>query len=91
MRWFLSIDRNDLPKEIIEKGRSTFRSIKIDNEEIEFTDGFTDLHTIVYEKTLAGKGFGIEDTRDSIELVFKSRNEKPILAPEKEKLHPFLK
>jgi len=84
VKWFLSIDSNDLKQlrtpnqEQITPHQElrTYRSIKIDNEEIEFTDGFTDLHTKVYEKTIAGDGFGIEDARDSIELVYKLRNEK---------------
>jgi len=54
--WFLAIDRNDLPDNTKTNGRSTYRSIKVDGEEIEFTDGFTDLHTKVYEETLAGRG-----------------------------------
>ncbi|MFA5804178.1 MAG: hypothetical protein WC879_06010, partial [Melioribacteraceae bacterium] len=68
----------------------TFRSIKIDNEEIEFTEGFTDLHTKVYEKTLVGKGFGIEEARNSIELVYKLRNEKVDSQTDRDKQHHFL-
>jgi UDP-N-acetyl-2-amino-2-deoxyglucuronate dehydrogenase len=74
VNWFLSIDRNDLPKEAIEKKKSTYRSIKIDNKEIEFTEGFTDLHAEVYRATLNGNGFTINDARQSIELVHKIRN-----------------
>src|SRR5262249_29677117 len=59
--WFLSVDAADLPFKPTPGSRTTFRSITIDGEEIEFTDGFTDLHTRVYERTLAGEGFGIED------------------------------
>jgi len=87
VKWFLSIDRNDLPKEIIEKGKLTFRSIKIDNEEVEFTDGFTDLHNKVYEKTLTGAGFRIEVARPSVELVYNIRNEKITGKPSV--IHPF--
>ena len=76
VKWYLSIDRNDLPEEIIKNGKTTFRSIIVDDKELEFTEGFTDLHTKVYEKTLVGEGFGIEDARNSIELVYKLRNEK---------------
>jgi UDP-N-acetyl-2-amino-2-deoxyglucuronate dehydrogenase len=72
--WFLAIDRNDLPDNTKTNGRSTYRSIKVDDEEIEFMDGFTDLHTKVYEETLAGRGFGIKQARQSIELVYKIRN-----------------
>jgi UDP-N-acetyl-2-amino-2-deoxyglucuronate dehydrogenase len=89
VKWFLSIDRNDLPAETVSKGRSTFRSIQVDNTEVEFTEGFTDLHTRVYEETLSGKGFRINDARPSIQLVYELRNlaltEKP------ENIHPVLR
>ena len=67
--WFLSISRADLP--VVPEGGngSTYRSITVDGDEIEFSGGFTNLHTRVYEETLAGRGFGIEDARPSIELV----------------------
>lgn len=77
VRWFLSIDQNDLPSEAKEKGQRTFRSITIDEEEIEFSDGFTDLHTLVYQRTLSGQGFGLEDARPSIELVHNLREAVP--------------
>lgn len=72
--WFLSINYSNLPEEI--KGNiSTYRSIKINNDEIEFTEGFTELHTEIYKRILnKEKGFGIEDARPSIELVYKIRN-----------------
>ncbi|WNJ19778.1 Gfo/Idh/MocA family oxidoreductase [Pontibacter sp. G13] len=69
VRWFLSIDKTDLPEEIKAKGQPTYRSITFDGEEIEFSGGFTDLHTRMYETILDGKGFGIETARPSIELV----------------------
>ncbi len=72
--WHLSIDRGDLPKEAVDEGRPTFRSITVDGEEIEFSGGFTDLHTRVYDDILAGKGYGIEDARASVELVSKLRD-----------------
>lgn len=78
VNWFLSINRKDLPEAAKQNGRSTYRSIKIDGEEIEFTDGFTELHTRVYEQILAGKGYGISDARSSIELVHKLRNAKAV-------------
>jgi UDP-N-acetyl-2-amino-2-deoxyglucuronate dehydrogenase len=87
VKWFLSIDRNDLPSEAVSKGRSTYRSILVDNTEIEFTEGFTDLHTRVYEETLAGKGFRISDVRPSIQLVYELRNLKITERPEI--IHPF--
>lgn len=73
VKWFLSIDKNDLPSDVALNGKRTYRSITIDGNEIEFSEGFTDLHTRVYERTLQGNGFGISDARDSIELVQKIR------------------
>ena len=69
VRWFLSIDPTDLPFPSQPGARTTFRSIAVDGAEIEFSEGFGDLHTRVYEKTLAGQGFRIADARPSIELV----------------------
>jgi len=66
--WFLSIDRNDLPDSVRGK-KTTFRSITVDSEEVEFSEGFTDLHTRSYEEIIAGRGFGIEEVRASIEIV----------------------
>jgi UDP-N-acetyl-2-amino-2-deoxyglucuronate dehydrogenase len=66
--WFLSVDSNDLPPEVQGK-KTTFRSITVDGEEVEFSEGFTDLHTRSYEEILAGRGFGLEDVRTSIEIV----------------------
>ena len=75
--WFLSVDGNDLPEGYLSSGRSAFRSITIDGEEMEFSSGFTDLHTRVYEDVLAGGGFGLETTRPSIELVHEIRTSEP--------------
>ena len=86
--WFLSVDPADLPFTPEPGKKSTFRSITVDGEEIEFTDGFTDLHTRVYEETLAGRGFGIGDARPSIELVHDIRNAPIILRPDAR--HPML-
>jgi len=88
VKWFLSIDRNDLPAEALSKGRSTYRSILVNNNEVEFTEGFTDLHTRVYEETLAGKGFRISDARPSIQLVYELRNMKITEKPDNP--HPVL-
>ena len=74
VRWFLSINRDDLPPEELQKGRTTFRSIMVDQKEVEFSEGFSDLHTRVYEETLAGRGFGIDDARPSVELAYQIRN-----------------
>ncbi|MGN6183028.1 MAG: Gfo/Idh/MocA family protein [Thermoanaerobaculia bacterium] len=69
VRWFLSVDANDLPFSPAPGKKTTFRSLTVDGQELEFTDGFGDLHTVVYKDILAGGGFGIADARPSIELV----------------------
>lgn len=71
--WFLSVDRNDLPVEVQGK-KTSFRSITVDDEEIEFSEGFTDLHNRSYEEIIAGKGFGLDEVRSSIEIVSNFRN-----------------
>ena len=86
--WFLSIDSKDLPIDKIQPGNSTYRSIKIDGSDLEFTDGFADLHTKCYEEILSNRGFGIEDARSSIETVEVIRNSKTNMP---ETCHPFLK
>jgi UDP-N-acetyl-2-amino-2-deoxyglucuronate dehydrogenase len=73
VQWFLSIDKTFLPPQAIEQRKTTFRSITVDEKEVEFSEGFTNLHTKVYEETLAGKGFGIEDVRPSIALAHEIR------------------
>lgn len=73
VRWFLSIDNADLPFTPEPGKKTTFRSITVDGREVEFSEGFTDLHTRVYEEMLAGRGFGITDARGSIELVHRIR------------------
>jgi UDP-N-acetyl-2-amino-2-deoxyglucuronate dehydrogenase len=77
VRWFLSIDENMLPDDIKAKGQKTYRSIKMENEEIEFSDGFTDLHTESYKHILAGNGFGLDEARKSIQIVYDIRNAQP--------------
>lgn len=74
VRWFLSTDRRDLPDAVREQGKATYRQITIDEEPVEFSDGFTDLHTEVYRRTLQGEGFGIEEARASIEVVSRIRS-----------------
>lgn len=74
VEWYLSLEKQDVPLEFGE--HRTYRSITIDDEELEFSGGFADLHTDVYKKTLTGNGFGIEEARASIELVHKLRNMK---------------
>ncbi|HET8654112.1 MAG TPA: Gfo/Idh/MocA family oxidoreductase [Longimicrobiaceae bacterium] len=88
VEWFLSIDRADLP-ESVRGAQPTYRSITVDGEEIEFSGGFRDLHTRVYEETLAGRGFGIEHARRAIELVYRIRTAKPV-RPSLE-MHPFIR
>lgn len=88
VKWFLSVDHRDVPL-ALRPGKTTFRSISVDGAEVEFSDGFTDLHTRVYELTLAGKGFGIKDARPSIELVHQMRN-TPVSGGSSDDLHPLL-
>jgi len=73
VRWFLSINYDVLPKEIKEKGQRTYRSITVDGEELEFSDGFFDLHTKSYENIIKGEGFGLNDARQSIDIVHEIR------------------
>ena len=89
VRWFLSLDNEDIPLKIKEKGQRTFRSIKIDNKEIEFSGGFTELHTESYKKILSGKGYGIKDACLSIQTVYSIRNTKGI--GRRGDYHPFIK
>jgi len=78
IRWFLSLDRQDLPASAKAKGKTTYRSIKVDGEEIEFSNGFTDLHTVSYQHILNGNGFGIKDVRPVMNLLHDIRNSKPV-------------
>ena len=78
VRWFLSLDYNDLPVFTKESGNRTYRSITVDGEEFEFSEGFTDLHTETYREIIAGKGFGLSDARQSVITAYTIRNSKPI-------------
>lgn len=69
VRWFLSTDANDLPEQVVRREEHAYRSMTYDGQEIDFSAGFTDLHTRVYEEILAGRGTGIGDTRPAIELA----------------------
>ncbi len=89
VRWFLSIDYDDIPQDIKKNNQRTYRSITVDGKEIEFSGGFTDLHTISYEKILEGKGFGLETGRRSIQAVYNIRNSTPIGL--KGDYHPIIK
>lgn len=73
INWNLSIDSLQLPQKIASIGQTTFRSIEIDGQELEFSEGFADLHTNVYKSILEGGGFGLEDARAAIELVYSMR------------------
>ncbi|MFL0082275.1 Gfo/Idh/MocA family oxidoreductase [Tenacibaculum maritimum] len=86
VRWFLSINEKSLPKEIREKGQRTYRSITVDNEEIEFSGGFTELHTESYKEILRGSGFGLLDAKQSIEIVHDIRNKELVKLGEKHHL-----
>lgn len=77
VRWYLSVAFEDLPFSPAAGKRLTHRALTVDGEEVEFSDGFTDLHTRVYEETLAGRGFGLDDARPSIELVHQLRTQPP--------------
>ncbi len=87
IRWFLSINEQTIPEELRKQGKRTYRSMKIENEEIEFSDGFTDLHTQSYKNILEGKGFRLNEARKSIEIVHQIRSMQPLgLTGE---YHPF--
>lgn len=88
VRWFLSVDSNDLPFPAQAGMKTTFRSITVDGKEIEFSEGFADLHTRVYEEILAGRGFGISDARPSIELTHRLRTAQ--ISPLDSLAHPKL-
>ena len=86
MRWFLSVDLNDLPDTVKGK-KTTYRSITLDGEEVEFSEGFTDLHTRSYQEVLAGNGYGLEDVRFCVEVVSQFRS-LPVIANGER--HPFV-
>lgn len=89
VRWFLSINAETLPQEVKKEGKRTYRSMKLENEEIEFSSGFSNLHTLSYEQILSGNGFRIKEARKSIEIVHQIRNMKPVGL--KGEYHPFAK
>ena len=78
VRWLLSVDMNDLPDGVKTKDQRTFRSLILENKEFEFSDGFTDLHTLSYQEILKGNGFRLEEARKSVETVYTIRNAEPI-------------
>jgi UDP-N-acetyl-2-amino-2-deoxyglucuronate dehydrogenase len=89
VRWFLSLDYNDIPESVKETGQRTFRSIAVEGEDIEFSEGFADLHTLSYIEILAGKGFGLREAQRSVETAYNIRNTKPVGL--KGNYHPILK
>jgi UDP-N-acetyl-2-amino-2-deoxyglucuronate dehydrogenase len=89
VRWFLSIDQSTLPAEVKAKGQRTYRSIRIDGEELEFSEGFTDLHTATYRDIFAGGGFGLEHARAAIQLVHDIREAS--IEADTAQMHPLAK
>jgi len=89
VRWFLSVNYDYIPENVKDSGKRTFRSIKVDGDEVEFSDGFTDLHTKSYEHILSGEGFGLDEARNSINIVSNIRKMSPIGL--KGEYHPFCK
>lgn len=97
VRYFLSINADTLPGEALKAGKKTYRSLQLEGEEVEFSDGFTELHTESYNHILEGRGFGLEEARNSIEIVQTIRNAVPVglkgdyhpLAAMKTVPHPF--
>ncbi|MCL2724456.1 MAG: Gfo/Idh/MocA family oxidoreductase [Polyangiaceae bacterium] len=86
VRWFLSVEERDLPFQAEPGKRTTFRSITVDGQEIEFSEGFADLHTRIYEEILAGRGYGIQVAKPSIELAYRLRTSS--LSPLDDTAHP---
>jgi UDP-N-acetyl-2-amino-2-deoxyglucuronate dehydrogenase len=89
VRWFLSIDKDDLPASAKLKEARIFRSIVIDGNEIDFSEGLSDLHTRLYQEVLSGSGFGLEDSRAAIETVSNIRKQATVGISGD--YHPFLK
>ena len=89
VRWFLSVNYDYIPDELKATGQRTYRSITVDGEEMEFSGGFTDLHTRSYEEILKGNGFGLEEAYDSIAIVSTIRNLDPVGL--RGEYHPFCK
>lgn len=89
VRWFLSINEETLPEAVREKGQRTYRSLTMEGHEIEFSDGFKDLHTRSYEEIIAGNGFILNEALPSIQLVHDIRTQTPVGL--KGDYHPFTK
>jgi UDP-N-acetyl-2-amino-2-deoxyglucuronate dehydrogenase len=78
VRWFLSINYDHIPDAVKAAGKRTYRSITIEGEEIEFSEGFTDLHTLSYKEIIAGRGYGLSDAGAAIQVAHNIRNAKPV-------------
>ncbi|MGD7033804.1 Gfo/Idh/MocA family oxidoreductase [Methylotuvimicrobium buryatense] len=87
VRWFLSVNAQDLPPAQQDTRQRTYRSITVNDRAVEFSDGFTDLHTLSYQAILAGQGYGLDAARTAVEMVYRIRNEKP--AGLQSDYHPF--
>jgi len=87
VRWFLSVNYDYIPDEVRASGKTTYRSITVDGEEFEFSEGFTDLHTTSYKHILNSGGFGLEEARNSINIVSNIRSLSPVSLNSKS--HPF--
>ena len=88
VRWFLSVDGDDLPNSVREQGGYAYRSLTLDGQPIDLSSGFADLHSEVYRDILAGGGFGIEDAKPSIDLVYTIRHCRGVVGSD---MHPFAK
>jgi UDP-N-acetyl-2-amino-2-deoxyglucuronate dehydrogenase len=89
VKWFLSVDGDDLPDSVRAEGGYAYRSVKLNGEEFDLSPGFADLHTKVYEETLAGRGVGINDARPSVQLVYDIRHSE--VGGSRENRHPWLR
>lgn len=89
VKWFLSVDAKDLPTDIKLEGKRTYRSLNVDGEELEFSEGFTDLHTLIYQSVLSGNGFGLNENRPAIEIASAIRTQTP--TGTRADYHSFLK
>ena len=87
VRWFLSLDVNDVPESERLQGKRTYRALSANGSQIEFSDGFTDLHTRSYEEILAGRGFGLEENRVAVSTVAHIRS--AAISKISDQMHPF--
>jgi UDP-N-acetyl-2-amino-2-deoxyglucuronate dehydrogenase len=89
IRWFLSLNYNDILADVRNSGKRTYRTLMMDGQEIEFSEGFTDLHTDSYRDIIAGNGFGLMDAQPSVEIVHDIRVSTPVGMVGD--YHPYLK